>query len=160
MSAALIFARHELSAFIMQQAGVMARRMGFGWVAVETGMPETMEALNNEAAHCIHARGQRDFRVWSGGSDRTIYSLPSVNHAFRFWHDMMHYTMQLGMNYADEVQLGLHSADIVGRRFGTDSLEYKLFVADTIGQSTHEHLTGAFPDDQLTFALNLIGYKP
>lgn len=157
MSAALIFARQALSAFIVDQAVATAKYVGFSWVAVESGHPETYEALLNEYAHCANADGTREFRVWSGGSDSTIYSRPSVNHAFRFWHDMMHCHERLTMSYPDEVLLGLHAGKIVARHFGTDSLEYRLFMADTVGQSTHEHLTGAFPQDQLRFALKLIG---
>lgn len=157
MSAALIFARQELSAFVVERAVATAKYVGFSWVAVESGHPETYEALLNEYAWCANAEGGREFRVWSGGSGHTIYTRPSVNHAFRFWHDMMHCHERLTMSYHDEVLLGLHSAKQVGARFGVQSLEYKLFVADTIGQSTHEHLTGAFPQDQLSFAVQLLG---
>lgn len=157
MSAALIFARQELSAFVVERAVATAKYVGFSWVAVEEGHPETYEALLNEYVWCANAEGNREFRVWSGGSDHTIYTRPSVNHAFRFWHDMMHCHERLTMSYHDEVLLGLHSAKQVAFRFGAQSLEYKLFVADTIGQSTHEHLTGAFPQDQLSFAVQLLG---
>lgn len=145
-TAQLDAAAKNLQAFVFRMAGLFQQSMGFTYEAVPNA-PSDMDALRAARDKCVAGRGHVAFPVWDGASDSTIYSAAG-NHAFRFWHDCIHLTTGLEMNVHDEVRVGMMQAERVGLHFGTDSLEYKLMVADTAGQSVYCAMHGEFPTNQ------------
>lgn len=83
-------------------------------------------------------------------SDRTIYSSPAINHAFRAWHDMLHYTHGLKMNYKDEQKLARVHYVILDDLY-VPYEDLCCIHADTYGQTEYCKLHGTFPNDQRGF---------
>src|SRR5258705_7260352 len=59
--------------------------------------PDTYEKLK------AHLDAGKRLVVFSGGSARTIYADPAVNHAFRAWHDWCHYTGRHDLTFQGEI---------------------------------------------------------
>lgn len=104
-----------------------------------------------ELQACVEA-GELPIALEHG--DKTIYQGDWANGIFRVFHDLGHLIYNKEMTYRDEVDLAYMGwADIV-RHFPVgmklDDL-YKIYAADTIGQSVFCNDTGRFPQDQLKF---------
>lgn len=88
--------------------------------------------------------------------DNTIYTTPGCNVMFRYWHNMLHCMRGCDFSLAGELAVGAAHCAVVANYLGADSLEHKLMMADTIGQSMHEKITGSFPADQWEFCFNFV----
>lgn len=147
-------ARRLLCRFVWHQARLRSVEVGFGWRAVPDA-PGTPEQLLAAFAHS--ARTKEAFPVSSLFSDSTIYDRPETNYAFRFWHDGLHVELGLGFDLVSEALLGVAHLDVL-RACGHDeqSIAFQLLMADTIGQARCIAEMGAFPVDQLRFALDCL----
>lgn len=149
------YARKRYSDYITFAAGKRRIKLGFGWQAVDEGAPSTLDELLNEYAECLS--NLRPFRVWSGASDRTIFTSPQINHAFRFVHDTDHVMQGCNLEHAGEedvikpfIMEVFHAAGFVAA---------VLCACDLLGQlwyGTNNH--GAFVDDQESFVKQLYSY--
>jgi hypothetical protein len=83
--------------------------------------------------------------VWQGGSEATIYGDPTVNHAFRAWHDSLHLKLNAPFTLAGEKLVALEQARIIGGNYG------KIVIAEVVGQAEHFEKHGTFPIDQKAF---------
>lgn len=147
-------ARSNLTRFVIDKAARLSRDLGFSYVETEDA-PETYEALMDAYQHSLKTHAPMP--VFSGSSENTIYTTKEGNWAFRFWHDVTHAHNQLGFTLLDEFKCSSIQAEQVSKYFGTNSLEYRLFIADTIGQSIYSELhSGAFPEDQLSYVKSLL----
>jgi hypothetical protein len=99
---------------------------------------------------------ERFFTVSSANSLHTIYPNARMNHAFRFWHDILHSTYGLGFNLKDELSAAVLHVNEIKRIFGSDSIEARIMDADTAGQSLYESIHKAFPKRQDLFVLDYI----
>ena len=132
-------ARLVLSGFVEQQA----ESIGKPWVVVE-----------EDPCYDLLSRGRQwhspePFKVWGGASDKTVYTSPKVNHAFRLWHDWLHISYGFQTTLGDELLLGAIHTDaalVAGKNVA------KLMWIDTCGQSLYYSEHGHFPVDQLEFA--------
>lgn len=149
----LVTARHNLSAFVVDMADMVTGATGIHFVA-SSKAPETLAEIKAEWDLSVAMR--LPFTVWSGASDATIYMSKGANWAFRFWHDYLHVAHLKETSLDDELYLGRLHIEAVEEEFGKGSLEALLMEADTIGQSNHCDKTGAFPEDQLQFAIDYI----
>ncbi|NCT81898.1 MAG: hypothetical protein GXC94_02030 [Comamonadaceae bacterium] len=145
-------AGRHLGRFFITRAARAAKDIGFGYWPADDA-PGTYPALMAEIADCLKTR--RAMRVWSGGSDSTVYGSAEANYAFRYLHDLGHYIHGLTFSYAHEVELARIQAAQVAQAFGKDSLELLVYRADTEGQSTFNDAYGAFPEDQARFVLHV-----
>lgn len=111
--------------------------------------PSTFEALRAAADAC-EASGS-PLPVWDGGCDRTIYSRPEVNHAFRAWHDKLH--LQHGAAFDATGEMALACAHVeAARRAGLSERDCFALFADVWGQFVYAfHHGGDFPNDQAAF---------
>lgn len=144
-------ARQRLSAFINQQAGELAGRLGFGWRPV-VNAPSTYQQLRGALDHSLNTL--EPLPVSSENSASVIYDSPEVNFAFRFWHDVSH--VQHGLSFAleDELELALWHLDVLERAgVAHESIAYRLLQADLLGQLLLMGLAGRFPFDQEEFVL-------
>lgn len=150
--------RQRLSLWVEEQAIAATKRVGYDYMATKVA-PSNLGELLTEDQYC-RLTGV-DFRVWSGGSSKTIYTAPSYNWAFRFWHDVLHIEHRKDVTLQDELYVaGLHIA-AASERFGSNSVESFLIEADTLGQTLYQHRYGEFPEDQLGFARKYLeGYRP
>ena len=103
-------------------------------------------------ARLQHATEMRDgvllIPVWTGASDRTIWSGPEANYLFRAWHDSHH--LRLGAEFTREGErlvADLALSEVSG------VLERALLWAETEGQQEHYARWGEFPGDQRGFDL-------
>lgn len=149
------YARKRYSDYISFAAGRRATKLGFGWAAREFGAPNSYEALMSEFGVCL--THLVPFTVWDGASDKTVFTSPQINHAFRFIHDTDHCLLQQGLTHDGEVAVitpfiyeVYHAAGFVAAI---------LCACDLLGQlwyGTNNH--GAFVDDQAAFVKQLYGY--
>jgi len=95
------------------------------------------------------AWGKLSYPIYDQGNINTVYYLQAHNHAFRFWHDVLHLTHNLDVTFEDELTISeMHAKE--AREYGTDAA--LLMRIDTRGQSEYYKEHGAFPEDQLAFA--------
>ena len=145
------FARHNLSEFIRAEAQSIMNQYGVRMVAWD-GAPETYSELclmwELYNGSCIEVSDQH--------CGSTIYTTPEVNHLFRFWHDWLHLQYSADFSLSGELEIGAIHCDAVAKFYGKGSMEHKLMMADTIGQSTFEAVTGAFPKDRRAFAWRFV----
>lgn len=153
-------ARINLSAFVLDHSRTLQVFHLVGVAAVDN-------APNDYASLCAMwdeiqngaTIGQiaKPFLVWNGGSDATVYTTPAANYAFRFWHDILHVTKGLRFDTMDEIEIGIMQTKAVQAEFGKDSLEAKIMLADTVGQSIYAQMNnGEFPDNQVSYVWTLI----
>jgi hypothetical protein len=88
--------------------------------------------------------------VFDGGCERTIYTRPAVNHAFRAWHDTLHLTLWAGFSHGGELAVARAHYDAC-RRAGLPDASAALIGFDTWGQYRYFETTGEFLDDQREF---------
>jgi hypothetical protein len=112
--------------------------------------PDTLQAL--QRAWAEHVGNGAPFPVWDGGCEHTIYSSPSVNHAFRAWHDTLH--VALGAELDDEGERRVCGASILILR-GTAGIvldDLRAIRFEIVGQLDYAARHGGqFPDDQAAF---------
>ena len=95
------------------------------------------------------AWGKRSYPIYAYGNANTIYRLQAYNHAFRFWHDVLHLTNNLDVTFEDELVISeIHAKEACA--YGRDAA--LLMRIDTRGQSEYYKEHGEFPEDQLAFA--------
>lgn len=141
-------ARANLSQFILRKAHALQKQIGFGY-ADRNEAPSDYTALR--AAYDASKRTGFALPVWSGGSDKTVYTSRGANYAFRFWHDVLHCVHGLDFALQNEIAIGhMHVAEVAAH-FGPASVEAAIMLADTVRQSQHEALYNEFPADQLAF---------
>lgn len=142
-----------LSHWIVKRAARLAKDIGFSyWPASDA--PGTFEGVCAEFKACLCGGGA--FRVFDGASDKTIYTNPETNYAFRFWHDVIHAAYKLDFTEQGERATAQKQIDEVSKVFGADSLEVKLITADTAGQVEYFAKTGGFVENQKDFVYGLI----
>jgi hypothetical protein len=105
--------------------------------------PATFEALKGQSVGSLV--------VWAGASDKTIYGDPTVNHAFRAWHDSLHLALNAPFTLQGERIVALEQARLIGgETFG------HIIMAEVVGQAEYFALTGQFPVDQKAFDLKYL----
>lgn len=89
--------------------------------------------------------------VWSGASERTIWSRPSANHLFRAWHDSHHILLCADFSRDGERRAAEYALSLVHGR-----AERAILWAETEGQQEYCARWGAFPDAQRDFVRDCI----
>lgn len=142
-------ARNSLTIFMIHEAEKLRRNLGFGYVE-SADAPNDYEGLR--AAWDVSMRTKAALPVYNGGSERTIYTMSEGNYAFRFVHDAAHVMLQANFSPAGEARVFQYLGNKVKKAFGADSMEYKLYAADTIGQVAYYAVHRDYVGDQLAFA--------
>lgn len=133
-----------LSAAILEMAALF---LPDGFDVVDDA-PHTFEALK---AH-LDAGGR--LVVWSGGSQVTVYGDPSVNYAFRAWHDWCHWYGNHDFSLAGETGTCEMQCEQLISHFGdTERTRHWCTVirAEIVGQGLYYHRHKRFPEDQRAF---------
>lgn len=99
---------------------------------------------------------ERFLMVSSENSTHTIYPNARMNHAFRFWHDILHSTYGMTFTLKDELAVAAIHVLEIKKVFGADSIEARIMDADTAGQSLYESIHKHFPKRQDLFVLDYI----
>lgn len=153
-------ASQRLSQFILNTAARIAAVYGVSYVAVPSDSaepaPETYAGIRRMFSDAT-VIGLVPVRVSADGCDKTIYSEPSVNWAFRFWHDYLHWSQKLDLFLQDELRVASFHLSAVSRKFGEGSLEVKLMAIDTVAQALYFNINGEHVEDQRQFALDHLG---
>lgn len=116
-----------------------------GWHAAPAAPDSFVGLLASSAADGGH------ITVWTGGSDRTVYGSPHVNHAFRAWHDSLHITLLADFTLTGERKVALAQAEACER-----PEDAALLLADVLGQAEYYVRHGAFPEDQIAFVASYL----
>lgn len=88
--------------------------------------------------------------VWSGASDKTIFSDDKVNIAFRAWHDLIHLKHDFDFSLEGEIATTYEQINELPEYW---ELERNLLESEVIGQARYYYATGDFPKDQRKFTL-------
>lgn len=146
---------HNLSLFMFRKAEQIYRHTGISYDVVTAGQcPENGKQIKAVFEQCRKAC--KPFPVYDGGSENTIYDSPAANHAFRFWHDYLHYAHNLTIKAADELKAAELHREGVAAVFGADSLEARIMFADVAGQVLYYANTGKFVDNQRGFIFQCV----
>lgn len=148
-----IDARHNLQVIANMKVKELTKQYGFDFIDTDLA-PNTFTDLM--VAYQFSLENKKALPVFSGASDNTIYFDKQSNWGFRFWHDMVHCANKLDFSLQGEIQTANLQLIDVAKHFGQDSLEYKIFKIDTIGQATYSTLYGIFPDNQIEFVKHLL----
>lgn len=160
-------ASQRLGQFVMDRAAYIKTGLNIHYVAVTSGGPESapetyhgIRSMFSDAVSSRSATGTPQIRVSADCCDKTIYSEPSVNWAFRFWHDYLHWSQNLDLSLQDELRVASLHLAAVSRKFGENSLEVKLMAIDTVAQALYFNIKGKHVEDQRQFALDHLGVVP
>ena len=126
--------------------------MGFD---VSPDAPSTLEALTKH-----HEKTGR-FLISSLYSDHTIYACAETNHAFRAWHDWVHWHLQEPFESAGECHVCARQQSQLRARFGPGKQTDRfcgLIYFEVMEQVYYKNEHGQFPDDQMALAVKL-GYN-
>ena len=96
--------------------------------------------------------GQR-IQVWSGASDRTIWSSPEMNHLFRAWHDSVHILLDAEFDPRGERRVSEYQCAMID-----GAAERAVLWAETEGQQGYRARWGSYPADQRSFVRDCIVY--
>lgn len=147
-------ARQNISLFVLAQAAMRERRLGFSCRA-SAQAPSSYGALLEEF-RAAELSGLA-LRVSSLHNDPVIYDTPAVNLAFRYWHDTSHVLHGLSFDLEDELDLADHHLEALrAEGFGPDTVEHQLLYADTFGQAYFQLCTGQFVANQVRFDTNCV----
>ncbi|MEC4857248.1 hypothetical protein R2325_16965 [Mycobacteroides chelonae] len=95
--------------------------------------------------------------VWNGASGQSVYLSQMTNYSFRYWHDMGHLFYRLSFTPEDEYELqNKFHLPAVADLVGADSLAYRLYEADTVGQIDYVQIHHEFPVNQLAFVMAFV----
>lgn len=91
--------------------------------------------------------------VWDGGSDKTIWPTPQANHAFRAFHDLMHFFSEAPLTPEGERQVAAQTMRYLSIHCGHVLTwnDYRCMYAEVVGQVQYEQKFGKFPEDQAAF---------
>lgn len=92
--------------------------------------------------------------VWAGASEGTIYGCPTVNHAFRAWHDSLHLKLNAPFTLEGEARVAREQARILG-----GDVHGAVILGEIVGQAEHFAKFGEFPTDQMAFMLQYLKRK-
>jgi hypothetical protein len=146
-------ARARLTKFVLRKASDIVRNTGISYEETNTSSlyastyEEVIENFNRALSTPCPYYVMQDF------SDSTIYTDPSANHAFRFWHDWLHYKHKLDFSTTDEKFVGHIQTAAVIAEFGLGSLEAQMMYLDTVGQVEYFASNNAFVENQLEWTL-------
>lgn len=119
-----------------------------GWHVSRHNAPETYDEL------CQQYELFGKISVREGNSDRTIFSEPRFNQAFRAWHDWTHLHYRYDFSAEGERKTCIAQMNLVCcvYRCTDKALEWcDLIYADVVGQAEYEARHGVFPEDQKGF---------
>lgn len=102
-----------------------------------------------------HMDAGKKLLIYSGGSGSTIFADPSVNHAFRAWHDYTHYTCGYDFSTVGEMftcnQQITDIINVFGAEVAQECIPY--LAVEIIGQRLYFKKYGGYISDQRAFAL-------
>lgn len=148
-------ARVNLSGLVLEQAAQICKARGLSFIAASEA-PASYEEVRAEFENALNTGAP--VRVYAGASDSTIYTAPAVNHAFRFWHDYLHFINELDFSEQGELCTAAHQCRQAGVRFGMGSLEWLMLQIDTAGQVGYYQASGGqFVVNQLAFCRARLG---
>lgn len=149
-------ARKNLSNVIIKIAHNISKSLNIGFEE-SNNAPNTFKQLKEHYKNIKNSGGT--FKVYSGGCDTTIYTSLHANYAFRFWHDITHLTYDLGFSTNDEIETAKKQMEVLKKYIPADSLEFKLFYADTIGQTEYYADHKDFVKDQMAYVVDYVKTK-
>ena len=101
-----------------------------------------------------HATPNDSLPVYQGGCDRTIYSNPRYNYAFRAWHDKIHLDLGLSFSKLDEIKVcNEHVRQIREHAimFNLNEDDVRAMHCDVAGQVLYYYKYNEFVNDQALF---------
>ena len=147
-----------LDATFERAAVYMARKL---WPKGYDIMPDHYPSIDALLAD-YSARGR--IGVWSGASDRTVFSCPEANYAFRAWHDWHHILLRAPFDRKGEEAVHISQMAEAGKYARWidatfDQRQFTMLAAENIGQLDYWERFGAPPDDQRLFACGYLAAR-
>lgn len=135
-------ARTDLSKLVLRKASLIQHLHGKGYKPM-LEVPDVLSSMTR-AWHDLPY-----YPVYSGASDKTVYSFAECNYAFRFWHDYLHILHGKEIDAEGEFFVAALHVDAASR-LSHDAAA--LMRIETQGQTEHYLAHGEFPEDQLAFS--------
>lgn len=108
--------------------------------------PETLEGIYDGLRYGMH-------HVWSGASDKTVFSTPKMNHVYRTVHDFYHAVFNRDTTPEDEILLWGDIERNTSKALPESQQARLLYWVEHIGQVKHHLEHGDFPDNQVLFTM-------
>lgn len=137
----------DLNIFVIHHAEYVAKQIGFGYVD-SNDAPNSFTSLQEAYKNSLQTNAP--LPVFRGASDTSVYTCGG-NWAFRFWHDVLHVTMGADFTMVGENKVAEAQAKVIADRFGRDSLQYKIFMADVMGQVVYYNIHKKYVTNQKEF---------
>jgi hypothetical protein len=115
---------------------------------VSADAPDTYHKLKS------HLDAGNRMVVYGGGSEGTIYGDPEVNHAFRAWHDLCHWSGEYDFSVQGEAAVCKMQAFQLRQMFGSTPQTKRwaeIIRAEVIGQRLFYGLNKRYVTDQTSF---------
>lgn len=109
--------------------------------------PETLEGIYNDMRNGM-------FHVWTGASDKTIFSSPLMNHKYRVVHDFYH--ALFNCETTPEGELKLWQCLVKNNLLPLSIAAALVLHVEHVGQVQRFKDTGKFPEDQRQFMLDVL----
>ena len=84
------------------------------------------------------------------GSDKTVFTDPTVNLLFRAWHDLGHLTLNAEFDYEGERRVATWQAQFL------EGIDKEILMSDVVDQYDYYVQTGKFVDDQRSFVIDKV----
>lgn len=123
----------------------------------------SLDAPSSFKAVCEHYRANGYFLIYSGSSDKTIFSSDEMNIKFRAYHDAGHYYHNLSFKFENEKKLGVIQANEL--RWYALTMGYDLSIVNRIreivlaeinGQIEYYEQNGKYLEDQKSYIINYL----
>jgi len=112
--------------------------------------PDTMSAL----LEWWHG-DEKEMPVYSGASEKTIWSSPEINYAFRAWHDSIHVMYNYDFSFKGELLTARMQITLTEEYLKTDQFS-DLLWCEIAGQVGYFAAFNKFPEDQKEFVYRLL----
>lgn len=123
----------------------------------------SLEAPSSYKAVCDFYNANGYFLIYSGSSDKTIFSNNEMNIKFRAYHDAGHYYNSLSFKFKDEKKLGKIQANelenvavAMGYNLEIASHIESIVLAEINGQIEYYEKHNKYLEDQKAYILNLL----
>lgn len=152
----LTAARETLTEFVWERAEATRARTGVEWVFTPDA-PNTYRELRT-AWEASLTTGVA-LPISNADSESVIFTEPSANAAYRYWHDLTHLERERNFTNPHELDMAhfhLWDAELHGLTRG--SLSWRLLRADAIGNVLHWSIYREYVLDQEVFIVNAVRF--
>ncbi len=123
--------------------------LAVGYLGIDP-RPDNDGPTTLEQVRAAFKREGTKFPVNTLGSDKTVFTDPTVNLLFRAWHDIGHAMLGAEFNAAGELEVAQWQASYL------NGIDKQIIMSDIVDQYAYYQETGEYPDDQRAFVIDKV----